>query len=166
MAEVGSELQSVDSSKLAVGSVSTEKLQNGSVTAEKLAAGIGAGIQITWLPTRIQLTSLIITGNQVWQPSPPNPAIPPEVTALIMQIELVQQSIPPPPPTGWLNCRLRRDAAQQECYAIGVEVKNVGQIYGGQVIVPIIAGSFEYSFTDVSGNVSVTFNSYVIGYIT
>ncbi|MEW6026361.1 MAG: hypothetical protein AB1599_03580 [Planctomycetota bacterium] len=97
MAEVGSELQSVDSSKLAVGSVNTEKLQNGSVTAEKLAAGIGAGIQITWLPTRIQLTSLIISGNQVWQPSAPNPAIPPEATALIMQIELVQQSIPPAP---------------------------------------------------------------------
>ncbi|MEW6026494.1 MAG: hypothetical protein AB1599_04275 [Planctomycetota bacterium] len=82
-----------------------------------------------------------------------------------MQIELVQQSIPIPPPTGWINLRLRRDAAQGECYAIGVEVKNVGQVYGGQVTVPVVNGSFEYAFTDVSGNVSITFNPYVIGYI-
>ncbi|MEW6027610.1 MAG: hypothetical protein AB1599_10010 [Planctomycetota bacterium] len=144
--------------------LAAEEIAPGAVTAEKLAPGVG-GSRIVFLPARIQLTSLIITGNQVWQPSAPNPAIPPEATALILQIGLVQQSIPPPPPGGWLNCRLRRDAAQQECYAIGVEVKNVGQIYGGQAIVPITAGSFEYSFTDVSGNVSVTFNPYVVGYI-
>ncbi|MEW6026863.1 MAG: hypothetical protein AB1599_06190, partial [Planctomycetota bacterium] len=101
---------------------------------------------------------------QVWQPSAPNPAIPPEATALIMQIELVQMSIPVPPP-GWINCRLRRDATQQECYAITASPIQVGQVFGGMVIVPIVAGSFEYSFTDVSGNVSVTFNTYVVGYV-
>ncbi|MEW6027243.1 MAG: hypothetical protein AB1599_08110 [Planctomycetota bacterium] len=39
-----------------------------------------------------------------------------------------------------------------------MEVKNVGQVYGGQAIVPIVGGSFEYSFTDASGNVNITFN--------
>ena len=120
--------------------------------------------KLSFLPTRLQLTSLIVSGNQDWMPTAPNPSIPPEATALILQVELVQQSIAPPP-AGWLNCRIRRDATQPECYAIGVEAKNVGQVYGGQVIVPITAGSFQYAFTDVSGNVSITFNPYVIGYI-
>ena len=120
--------------------------------------------KLSFLPTRLQLTSLIVSGNQDWMPTAPNPSIPPEATALILQVELVQQSIAPPP-AGWLNCRIRRDATQPECYAIGVEARNVGQVYGGQVIVPITAGSFQYAFTDVSGNVSITFNPYVIGYI-
>ncbi|MEK7449438.1 MAG: hypothetical protein AAB019_08140, partial [Planctomycetota bacterium] len=154
----------VGASEIQSGAVSTDEIANGAVTAEKLAPGVG-GSRITFLPTRIQLTGLIINGNLPWQTSAPNPSIPPEATALIMQIELVQQSIPPPPPGGWINCRIRRDATQQECYAIGVEAKNVGQVFGGQVIVPIVSQSFEYSFTDAYGNISVTFNPYVVGYI-
>ena len=150
--------------KIANNAIGTGEIQNGAVTAEKLAPGAGGGSRLVFLPTRLQLTSLIVSGNQDWMPSAPNPAIPPEAVALILQVELVQQSIPPPP-QGWLNCRLRRDATQQECYAIGVEARNVGQVYGGQVIVPITGGSFQYSFTDASGNVSITFNPYVIGYI-
>ncbi|MEK7309309.1 MAG: hypothetical protein AAB038_00645 [Planctomycetota bacterium] len=150
--------------KIANNAIGTGEIQNGAVTAEKLAPGAGGGSQITFLPTRLQLTSLIVSGNQDWMPSAPNPGIPAEATALLLQVELVQQSIAPPP-QGFINCRLRRDATQQECYAIGVEARNVGQVYGGQVIVPITAGSFQYSFTDASGNVSVTFNPYVIGYI-
>ncbi|MEW6026452.1 MAG: hypothetical protein AB1599_04065 [Planctomycetota bacterium] len=84
---------------------------------------------------------------------------------LFRKANLCQQSIPPPPTTGWINCRLRRDATQQECYAIGVEAKNVGQVYGGQVTIPITAGSFQYAFTDAYGNISITFNPYVIGYV-
>ena len=144
--------------------LASDEIANGAVTQAKLAPGVG-GSRLVFLPTRLQLTSLIVGGNQDWMPSAPNPSIPPEATALIMQIELVQQSIPPPPPTGWINCRLRRDATQQECYAIGVEVKNVGQVFGGQIIVPIVSGSFEYAFTEAYGNISVTFNPYVVGYI-
>ena len=144
--------------------VATAEIADGAITQEKLAPGVG-GNRIVFLPTRIQLTSLIVSGNQDWMPTAPNPSIPPEAVALILQVELVQQSIPPPPPGGWINCRLRRDATQAECYAIGVEAKNVGQVFGGQMIVPIVNGSFQYAFTDISGNVSVTFNPYVIGYI-
>ena len=144
--------------------VATAEIADGAVTQEKLAPGVG-GSRIVFLPTRLQLTSLIVSGNQVWQPSAPNPSIPPEATALILQVELVQQSIPPPPSGGWLNCRLRRDATQTECYAIGVEARNVGQIYGGQTVVPIVNGSFEYSFTEAYGNISITFNPYIVGYV-
>ena len=154
----------VGASELANNAVTTDKILDASVTQAKLAPGVGGGSRITFLPTRIQMTSLIVSGNQDWMPIAPNPAIPPEAIALILQVELVQQSIAPPP-QGWLNCRLRRDATQQECFAIGVEAKNVGQIYGGQIIVPITAGSFQYAFTDASGNVSITFNPYVIGYV-
>ena len=150
--------------KIANNAIGTGEIQNGAVTAEKLAPGVGGGSQITFLPTRIQMTSLIVMGNQDWIPMPPSPGVPPEAVAVILQVELVQQSIAPPP-QGWLNCRFRRDATQPECYAIGVEAKNVGQIYGGQVVVPIVSGSFQYAFTDVSGNVSITFNPYVVGYI-
>mgnify|MGYP001612079236 FL=1 len=150
--------------KIANNAIGTGELINGAVTAEKLAPGVGGGSRITFLPTRIQLTSLVVMGNQGWMPSAPNPSIPPEAVALILQVELVQHSIAPPP-QGFINCRLRRDATQAECFAMGVEARNVGQVYGGQVIVPITAGSFEYAFTDVSGNVSITFNPYVIGYI-
>ena len=154
----------IGSSEIAANAVGTSEIANGAVTAEKLAPGAGGGSRITFLPTRIQMTSLIVGGNQDWMPTAPNPSIPDTATALILQVELVQQSIAPPP-QGWLNCRFRRDATQQECFAIGVEAKNVGQVYGGQVIVPITGGSFQYSFTDASGNVSVTFNPYVVGYI-
>ena len=154
----------ITTGKIATGAVGTSDIANGAVTAEKLAPGVGGGSRITFLPNRVQMTSLVVMGNQDWIPMPPSPGVPPEAVAIILQVELVQQSIPPPP-QGWLNCRLRRDATQQECYAIGVEARNVGQVYGGQVIITITAGSFQYSFTDVSGNVSITFNPYVIGYI-
>ena len=154
----------ITTGKIATGAVGTSDIANGAVTAAKLAPGVGGGSRITFLPARIQMTSLIVMGNQDWMPTAPNPAIPPEATALILQIELVQQSIAPPP-QGWLNCRLRRDATQQECYVIGVEARNVNQVYGGQVLVPITAGSFQYAFTDASGNVSITFNPYIVGYV-
>ncbi|MEK7309809.1 MAG: hypothetical protein AAB038_03245 [Planctomycetota bacterium] len=154
----------ITTGKIATGAVGTSDIANGAVTAEKLAPGVGGGSQITFLPNRVQMTSLVVMGNQDWIPMPPAPGIPPEAVAVILQVELVQQSIAPPP-QGWLNCRFRRDATQQECYAIGVEARNVGQVYGGQTVIPIVNGSFEYAFTDVSGNVSITFNPYVVGYI-
>jgi hypothetical protein len=154
----------VGASELANNAVTTDKILDASITQAKLAPGVGGGSQIVFLPTRVQMTSLIVMGNQDWIPTAPNPSIPAEAVALILQVELVQQSIAPPP-QGWLNCRFRRDATQQECFAMGVEARNVGQIYGGQAIVPITAGSFQYAFTDTYGNVSITFNPYVIGYV-
>ncbi len=153
---------SVGASEIIAGAVGTSEIANGAVTQEKLAPGAGGGSRITWLPTRVQLTSLLVMGNQDWIPSPPNPSIPPEAVALIVQVELINNLSGM---NGFINLRLRRDLTQQGVLSLGIESTNQGLIAGAQAIVPVTNGNFQYSFTDASGVVSVIFNPYVIGYI-
>jgi hypothetical protein len=148
--------------KIANNAIGTGEIQNGAVTAEKLAPGVGGGSRITFLPTRIQLTSLLVMGNQDWMPTAPNPAIPAEAVALILQVELINNL---DGQTGFINCRIRQDATQQGALSLGVDSTYPGMITGAQAIVPVTAGSFQYAFTDMYGVVSVTFNPYIIGYV-
>ena len=153
---------SVNDEKLSAGAVTTPKIANGAVTAEKLAPGVGGGSRITFLPTRIQLTSLIVTGNQDWIPTASNPSIPDDAVALILQVELINNLNGA---FGFINLRIRQDAAQAGALALGIDSTYPGMVVGAQATVPIVAGSFQYAFTDMYGTVSVTFNPYVIGYI-
>jgi hypothetical protein len=152
----------VTASKIAANAVGTSEIANGAVTAEKLAPGVGGGSRITFLPTRIQLTSLGVIGNQDWMPTAPNPSIPPEAVALILQVELINNL---DGQTGFINCRIRRDATQQGSLSLGIDSQFMGFVAGAMAIVPITAGSFQYSFTEASGSVNITFNPYMIGYI-
>jgi hypothetical protein len=152
----------VTASKIAANAVGSSEIQNGAVIQEKLAPGVG-GNRIIWFGTRLQLTSLIVTGNQDWMPAAPYPSIPANAIGLILQVELINNLNGA---NGFINCRIRKDAGQQGAITVGIESNYQGKIASDNGIVPIASpGFFEYAFTDAFGVVNITFNPYVIGYI-